>query len=426
MHIDADIASAARDDQRAKRRARNRIVDPDAKTPDEDQVWVVYVWHAERWHLLAFDIRPAYRKIRAKTLKRFRRKLRRDGIPLPAPLYVSPLEIAQRHPPTRGPDALQYDARYRQWLRLIKPSRTEDTTHGRTATAQAELADARARDRQHTPGAAIRRHPLVASAQRAPALALPPSGTESDADLARTLGARGDRPADQRGTRAAGSSSAFVKVLDRPAVVIPRQEPKRPLWRPQWLGTGSVVHRVPALDGTCPTDPKGLGVTWSDLADRQTQGWVAHNTAWRPAAKGVNVRFLGAPKDASVSTTDTKRQRAWYLALNQSSSPETNMSATTKKSTKPSKKSTTTKPDSDGVRKNALSLTVANTLTDLKIKHPAIASLAAGTAVSKDALTKLRDHINAVAIKAREAGKDSYATKLSGANRLVRRLARRA
>lgn len=121
---------------------------------------------------------------------------------------------------------------------------------------------------------------------------------------------------------------------------------------------------------------------------------------------------------------ETARLAAAQQATTQRSPvKEIPMSKSAKKSSKASaKKSATPKP-----RARSAGKTAGETLVQLGVKFGGMAEkLAQGGTFTAPQLGKLRDAVNEAATKARTAGKNAVASKLSGANRLVRRLERAA
>lgn len=252
------------------------------------------------------------------------------------------------------------------------------------------------------------------------------------------------------------------------AVVIPQ----KPEWSPKTLGASSVIQLLSDGEGAAGTSSvspstgtKGEHyVRWVDGQGTVQSGWMAGNTpmakkgsqlVWTPAEipheisswdqlrrilahqgftimqwctsmKAVDrnlarqvIRELGG---SVPKTKDNELLKTVLLRVTQAHTKEDQMAKAKKAAA--SAKAATPEKEEKGERSNSALESTASQLTELKVKHPAIAKMQGGK-VSASALAELRDHINELALAARDGNKPQRASKLSAANRSVRKLQRR-
>jgi hypothetical protein len=262
------------------------------------------------------------------------------------------------------------------------------------------------------------------------------------------------------------------------AAVLPRKQE----WSIKYLGPGAIVgvlrdgedeiSRVSPVTGT-----KGeYYVRWVDGFGEEQTGWLACNTPMKPVRSEALVYVYGGetganservspwdrlrailrsegwtvyewcskmkPTDRQLAravirelggsvpkTTDNALLQQVLLRVTQAVPTPQEVQMGSKKKTKvaasASTKATKTEKATEG-RANSAMVTCATALQELGLKHKAIATLAGDTMPSRKELEALRDFVNTCAQKAREADKGARASKLSAANKLVRRLARKA
>ena len=256
-------------------------------------------------------------------------------------------------------------------------------------------------------------------------------------------------------------------MLLHPALFIPRTKKHLP-WS---LGTGSIVGLLTeAEDGTslvsASTGVKNERyVQAADAIGRQHEGWLAARTPLRPVANDSRlvlcgertpltfwdrlreilavegftmvhwttsmkaadrqlarqvIRELGG---AVPKTKDNLLLKEVLLRVTQAHTKEDQMAAA--KKTKAAAPAKAEAQVTAGSRSNSAMASAAAQLRELKLKHPHIARLENESAKSSH-LAELRDHINEQALAAREGNKPQRASKLSAANRAIRKLQRRA
>lgn len=275
------------------------------------------------------------------------------------------------------------------------------------------------------------------------------------------------------------------KRLLAPAIVIS----EFPNWRPQVLGVGSVVavYTTERWNSPLTLDPSEYYVIWTDVIGRQTRGWLARTTplssvktgsqllndrrdllpvsaldllrervalrhstllSWvsrfghakLPWLKSI-IRELGArPKESDEA--DTTIRRALRLVLNREVTPMEIKEARAASAPTKAKSNGAAKSNGKHVEREvkrevsaeprSLARTTGVALVPLLTKAkskaglPIAKRLANSETVGKRDLTHLRDAVNEAASAAREADNGKLASQLSAANRLVRRLARKA
>lgn len=265
-------------------------------------------------------------------------------------------------------------------------------------------------------------------------------------------------------------------MLLAPALCIPQNRK----WAPRVLGTGTIIEFLSDGEGPNRTASNSsitackneLYVQWVDTIGRPSAGWIAARTPWRPMPKSTPLalytadispltpwdqlreilatrgwtmaQWSGSMKGADrqvarqvirelggavPKTADNALLTTILLRVTQAHFKEDQMAKGTKDTATASAPAEAApkakaKKEAKAPRKSSMESCAAQ-CTELGIKHEAIAKMVAGK-VSGAALAGLRDHINERATAAREAGKDVRAVKLSGLNRLVRRLQRAA
>ena len=270
-----------------------------------------------------------------------------------------------------------------------------------------------------------------------------------------------------------------------PAIVISEFFDQKPVWRPQALGVGSIVAVYQTEKWVSPLtlDMSEHYVIWTDVIGRQTRGWLARTTPMSPLK--TNTALFNDRRDLlPVSALDLLRERialrhstlvSWVSRFGHAKLPwlrsiirelggkskptddpdatilkalrlilnrEVTMSEVKEaraesatKSAKSNGKSSTkkaTKATAVVAESRSMARTTGIALVPLLEKAKAkkglvfARRLAKDEALGKKELTNLRDAVNEAAASAREADNGKLASQLSAANRLVRRLARKA
>jgi len=259
-------------------------------------------------------------------------------------------------------------------------------------------------------------------------------------------------------------------MLLRSALIVPQDRAYHPLA----LGAGAVVRLLPpdewetsnvSSTTACKNEPY---VEYADVVGRLHRGWLARNTVWTPA-KGAVVTYLPYDRTEPLTGWDRLREvlasQGWtmpqwitsmkaadrnlarqiirefggsvpkskqnadfkevLLRLTQAHTKEDRMAKTKTKAAASAKaEAPTVKGEASESRSNSAMGSTAQALRELNVKHPTIAKLEAEKC-SSSALAELRDHINELALAAREANKPGRASKLSAVNRSVRKLQRK-
>lgn len=262
--------------------------------------------------------------------------------------------------------------------------------------------------------------------------------------------------------------SKHYKLLSSALVIA-----KNPGWRKTGgvaLGAGSVVRLIPPKDADTSTVSSVTGcknepyVMWADVIGRVSPGWLARNTPleatggpetyspydptdallfwdrlrevlavggwsmqqWATSMKASDrslarqvIRELGG---SVPKTKDNLLLKEVLLRVTQAHTKEDQMAAAKK-----TKGAASAKPEAtaqDESRSNSAMASCAAALRELNVKHGTVAKLEAEKC-SSSALAELRDHINELALAAREGNKPGRASKLSAANRMVRKLQRK-
>lgn len=252
---------------------------------------------------------------------------------------------------------------------------------------------------------------------------------------------------------------------------------------PLALGPGAVVVLLdvsPATLARCPI-PREIFIGYVDVVGRPQAGWIAQRTpltptssrqllystydpaspitawdslrerfakratpswsfkTWGDRLKGADnlalvrlaLRELGATceEKAAASTLITALTRVIFTPqeVRSMSAEVTEVPSTTPASAKkPAAKKTASKKPAAKKAAPARSLarSVGQALKDAGYTSPVVSKLLKDEAVTKKQLTELRDAVNAKASAMRDADKGAAASKLSAANKLVRRLSR--
>ena len=146
----------------------------------------------------------------------------------------------------------------------------------------------------------------------------------------------------------------------------------------------------------------------------------------KPAAEKSKSKKQGKEKAASAEKSTTKKTAA--KSGKEKAMPATKEKTTRKRNTKTPAKASTKRASGDAPARS-MARTTGETLLPLlgnRDGRKIAQRLANNETVGKRDLEKLRDIVNESAASAREGDKATLASKLSNANRLVRRLARQA
>lgn len=272
---------------------------------------------------------------------------------------------------------------------------------------------------------------------------------------------------------------ARLKLL-REAIILPIDEK----WSPRALGRNTVVKNVAGDRLTEMPHPYGahgeLPVFYRDIADRVARGWLDKSTPVTEVGKKWElVTVPPSNEDKSISLRDRVREgvalgkkgaASWFWsALKKDSTilfaflresgvkvaktianeelvrrsmavllnreiemQEVTEQETTERRSRKGKKNRKQRGDREVkrrvARENGGSHATGGiaTIAELLPKSALAKRLANGDELSKKQLTQLQGEVNEAADRAREAGKDSRASKLSNINRAVRRLRRQA
>jgi pyruvate/2-oxoglutarate dehydrogenase complex dihydrolipoamide acyltransferase (E2) component len=187
-----------------------------------------------------------------------------------------------------------------------------------------------------------------------------------------------------------------------------------------------------------PYDPASPITAWDSLRERFAKrpfpGWSFR--AWGASLKGpkdlalvrLALRELGATceEKAAASTLVTTLMRVIFTPQEvRSMSAEATEVSTAAAAKKPTaKKAATKKPAEKDAPARSMSRSVGQALKDAGFASPLVSKLLKDEKVTKTQLTELRDAINTKASALRDADKGAAASKLSAANKLVRRLSR--